>query len=115
LNKIDRLRDPQEAFIWLDEFERATPISARSGAGIPALLTAIENELYENLTELSVLLPYSEGRLISLFYEHGLIENTSHDGEAVSIEGRIPERYTREFAAYTASDPDVAAGSADEV
>jgi GTP-binding protein HflX len=37
-----------------------------------------------------VFLPYREGRLISLFHEHGLVERIEHMPEGVRISGRLP-------------------------
>jgi GTP-binding protein HflX len=97
LNKIDLLVDPQMAIEHVDEFERAVPISARDGDGIPTLLGVIENELFESMAAVKVKLPYKAGRLISLFHEHGIIENIQHSDEAVTIEGRLPYRFVSYF------------------
>jgi GTP-binding protein HflX len=97
LNKIDLLVDPQIAFERVDEFDRAVPISARNGDGIPTLLAVIENELFEAMTAVKVKLPYKAGRLISLFHEHGIVETIQHSEEAVMIEGRLPYRLLSHF------------------
>ena len=100
LNKIDLLTKPQATNDLVDDFERAVPISALTGDGIPTLLTLIEHELFEAMSPLIVHLPYKEGRLISLIHEQGMVENIKHGQNAVIIEGRVPDRLMNQFIEY---------------
>ena len=97
LNKTDLLTKPQAIEDLVDDFERAVPISALTGDGIPTLLTTIEYELFEAMSPLLVQLPYNEGRLISLIHEQGMIENIKHDQNAVIIKARVPDRLLNQF------------------
>jgi GTP-binding protein HflX len=97
LNKIDLLADPQGVFEKVDEFERAIPVSAVTGEGIPALLSVIEQELLQSMIHCKVRLPYQDGRLISLFHDHGLVEQVQHTPTGVIIEGELPRRLQGEF------------------
>jgi len=90
LNKIDLLETPEAVVDRIDEFERAVPISATTGEGIAALLTVVEQELQGNMVWCDVFLPYQEGRLISLFHEHGIVERVEHTAEGVRLTGRLP-------------------------
>ncbi len=111
-NKIDALPDDASP---LAQFPDAVPISARTGRGITKLLAAVEYELYIVMVPVSVRLPYEQGRLISLFHEHGLVENEQHIDGVVKMEGRVPQRLAWAFQPYgedsdggpkgTASDP----------
>lgn len=100
LNKIDRLRNPEAVYTVVDEFDRAVPISARTGEGVAALLSAVENELYESMLSIRVAIPYQDGRLISLFHEHGLVSQVEHRREHVEMAGRIPNRIYPTFSPY---------------
>lgn len=100
LNKIDLLPDPTSSLDRVDEFERAVPISALTGEGIPTLLSSIEFELYQSMSQVKVLLPYKAGRLISLFHEQGRIDEIQHNENAVMIEGRIPTRLASHYTDY---------------
>ena len=100
LNKIDLLTNPQSIVNRVDEFERAVPISALTGDGIPTLLTITEQELFNAMSPLIVHLPYKEGRLINLIHEQGMIENIQHGQNAVIIEGRVPDRLLNQFIEY---------------
>jgi GTP-binding protein HflX len=106
LNKIDLLDQPESAFQRVDDFDRAVPISAATGEGIPALLTALGHELFESMSPISVRLPYKAGRLISLFHQQGVIDHIEHTRSAVHIEGRLPNRYLSEFRTYEHVPPE---------
>ncbi|HBX70754.1 MAG TPA: GTPase HflX [Chloroflexi bacterium] len=100
LNKIDRLADPQAARAALETFPNAVAISALTGEGRDDLLTAVQEQLYEMFSPLEVHLPYSQGKLISLFHEQGQIERLEHGNGGVFIQGRIPGRLKAQFGAY---------------
>jgi GTP-binding protein HflX len=85
---------------WIDEFDRAVPISAIQGAGLPALLTSIEQELYLGMVPIDVGLPYEAGRLLSLMHEHGRVEQTEHTETMIHVVGRVPRHLAAEFDAY---------------
>jgi GTP-binding protein HflX len=101
LNKIDILPDRKTVLETLDEFERGVPISALSGEGIGTLLSVIEEEMYERLLSIEVKLPYREGGLISIFHEHGIVEEMNHTDSYVEMKGRIPLRLFADFKPYT--------------
>ncbi len=100
LNKIDLLADPRSALDWVDDFERAVPVSAITGAGLPSLLAALEGELLEGMAPIDVLLPYEQGRMISLFHEAGAVEQVEHLRNAVHMRGRIPKPMLADYAPF---------------
>jgi len=97
LNKIDDLPDPQAARQSLAEFPDAVAISALTSTGIPDLIQAIENQLFETYTPIKVRLPYQQGQLISLFHEQGQVALVEHGRAGVVMHGLIPGRL---FARY---------------
>ncbi len=101
LNKIDRLQDRESLIDRVDAFERAVPIAAITGEGIPGLLAAVEHELFEAMSPLEVAIPYREGRLISLFHEQGVVEGIDHREDCVVIRGRIPKRFAESMAPFS--------------
>lgn len=106
LNKTDALPEPRSVLADVDDFERAIPISARTGDGIPALKAALEHELFEGMSSVVVRVPYRVGRLISRFHEQGVVEKIEHEKEGVLIEGRLPNRLLSEYRPYLAAgDP----------
>lgn len=100
LNKIDRLPDRSLLPDLIDDFERAVPISAVTGEGVPALLNAIDQELQTQMIACKVYLPYEAGRLISLFHEQGQVHKVEHRETAVAMEGQIPFRLLGRFSRY---------------
>lgn len=100
LNKIDLLEDPNTAQQRLINFPNAIAISALTGLGISKLLAAVDHQLFESYVEISVLLPYSEGGLISLFHEQGQVEEVLHVDTGVLIKGKIPNRLRARFDEY---------------
>jgi GTP-binding protein HflX len=100
INKIDRLDDPRGARIAVEVFPDAVAISARTGEGVDDLLSAVQIQLFEMYTPLTVRLPYKEGKLISQFHEKGQIEYIEHGKGGVLIKGRIPGQFVNQFGAY---------------
>jgi len=102
LNKIDRLKQPEQAQETLQSFSKAVAISALDGSGLSDLLRLIQQELYETYTPIDIHLPYQEGGLISLFHEMGQVEFIEHERGGVHIQGRIPGRLLAQFTPWLA-------------
>jgi len=103
LNKIDRLKQPEQAQETLQSFPKAVAISGLEGSGLPDLLRLIQQELYETYTPIDIHLPYQQGALISVFHEMGQVEFIEHERGGVHIQGRIPGRLLAQFAPWQAS------------
>lgn len=101
LNKIDRLPNPEAARHAVDSFPRAVAISALTGEGIDDLLEHIQGGLYETFTPITVMLPYQEGQLISLFHEVGQVEHLDYGRKGILIKGRIPNQLITQFEPWT--------------
>ena len=103
LNKVDTLTPDMrtEARANLGEmFDEGVPISALTKAGVPDLLARVSAELYANLVPIKVLVPYTDGHIISLFHEQALVERVEHQEDGVELEGRVPERVAPRFKPY---------------
>lgn len=100
LNKIDRLPDPTAAQAVLSSYPNAVAISAANGTGFTDMMKLVERELFENYTQISVQIPYSEGQLISLFHEQGQIEQIENDRKGVFIQGLIPGRLVARYQSF---------------
>jgi GTP-binding protein HflX len=104
LNKIDLLADADEARQVEEEFDHAVSISAAKGTGVEDLLAAIEHELYENMAQIHVFLPYNAGALESLIHSHGSVEFSEHTRDGVLIQGRVPKHLVARFREYHVAD-----------
>ena len=99
-NKIDLLDETD-----LEELkENADPqslfISAKERLGFEALAEGIANGIVQNFKRLSVLLPFNEGKLVSIFHEKGHVETLEHLEEGVSINGMLPIELLSFFEPY---------------
>jgi GTP-binding protein HflX len=100
LNKIDRLPDPLAARQALAEYSDSVAISAITREGLPDLVTAIENQLFETYKPVTVRLPYTEGALISMFHEQGQVVRIEHGRGGVLIQGHIPMRLLTRYQPF---------------
>ncbi len=105
LNKIDLLSNPGAAVEWVDEFERAVPISALTGEGVEALLAAVDEELFDRLASVHVRIPYSDGKQINLFHEIGVVDQVQHTPEGVQIDGHLPKWAVSQFVRFAIPNP----------
>lgn len=101
LNKVDRFSDPKSILAYVDEYERAAPVSALHGHGVDTLMSIIEHELFESLSPIRVRLPYKQGRLIGLFHEHANVDYVEHKEECVILGGKLPSRFLIDFREFT--------------
>ena len=100
LNKMDAYAgDPAEL---ASEFPDAVCISAARRDGIETLLATVESTLEEEWPCVTVRLPYNAGELVSLFHEHGDIEDEKFSGNGTTISGRIPPHLLQRFHKYMA-------------
>ncbi|GAB4506504.1 MAG: GTPase HflX [Anaerolineales bacterium] len=90
LNKIDRLADPQIVNALRREYQNAIPISAKTGQGIDDLLRAVARMLSEQWVTVEANIPYTQGEIVALFHERGVVEREEHQGTGTHIVGRIP-------------------------
>lgn len=100
LNKIDRLPGFDPASGPLADFPNVVGISALKRQGFDALLSRIQQVLFEALTPIDIRVPYKDGQLISIFHEHGAVEKIEHEEKGVHIKGRVPARLASRFKPY---------------
>ena len=100
LNKVD-IADPEIVRNLQREESEVIPISVHSGFGIEELMRRIESALPRPKVELSVLIPYDRGDLVSRMHEHGEILSEKYLADGTSIHGLVDEAMAhqlREFA-----------------
>ncbi len=100
LNKIDLLPDPKSALEMSSEFSSSVAISALKGYGISELLDAVNQQLFETYTPLTVRLPYNEGGLLALFHDQGKIERIEQEHGGTLIKGRVPGRLVARYQEF---------------
>ena len=97
LNKVDRLPDAARLPLQASRLSDRVVISARTGAGVDALLDRVEEVLEARMVRIEVTIPYAWGELVDLFHRQGLIETESHTPAGTHIVGRIPAELVGRF------------------
>ena len=100
LNKIDLLENPDQTLEIKTRFPNTYLISALQNLGLDDLLKAISDELFNATIPIEVFIPYSEGYLISMFNEVGIIEHLTNQEFGAKIRGLIPKRMVRRYQKY---------------
>ena len=88
LNKAD-IADPEVIRLVMREEPDAYPISVHTGAGIEALIAAIEGSLPRPKVEVRTLIPYNRGDLVSRIHEEGEIICEEHLENGTSLHARV--------------------------
>jgi GTP-binding protein HflX len=88
LNKAD-IADPEVMRLVMREEPDAYPISVHTGAGIEALISAIEASLPRPKVEVRTLIPYNRGDLVSRIHEEGEIITEEHLENGTSLHARV--------------------------
>ena len=98
-NKLDLVETPaREALaIGARGRDRVFPVSALTGEGVPALLEAISLAFDEAKIELTVILPFTEGRKRAWLHQEGVViaEDQAEDGYQLTLSwtARQEKRY----------------------
>jgi GTP-binding protein HflX len=102
LNKIDALGGevPADIRAALELPEDDVPISAQTGEGLDALLVRVEALLKEQMTTVTVCIPYDRGDLVDRFHRHGQVESIEYGADGVTLRGRVPRRVAARLAQY---------------
>ncbi|MDR1689655.1 MAG: GTPase HflX [Clostridiales bacterium] len=79
-------------------------LSAKTGDGSERLTEAIENELKKLKREVTVLLPYSEGSLLSLIHKSGEVLSASHEENGTRISAYVPPELEKRVEEYVLRD-----------
>ena len=105
-NKIDRLKSDDEGLHILQcQYPDALPISAQRGDGVPAVIEALAQRFAERGTDISLCIPYTEGKALDLLHKHGIVLDTEYAAEAVHVKARLPNRYLKSVSQFLVASP----------
>ena len=99
INKADAADDMVLARLRQRE-PHSVVVSARTGAGIPELLTTVDGELPRPGVEFSALLPYERGDLVNRLHQKAEIDSLEHTAEGTMVRGRAHADLAGELAPY---------------
>jgi GTP-binding protein HflX len=75
-------------------------VSAKTGEGLNDLVAALERDLPRPEIDVTVLLPYSRGDLVSRLHDDATILTEAHTGEGTLLTARVKPDLAGELAAY---------------
>ena len=101
INKAD-IADPEVLDRLRRHEKHSIAVSARTGAGMGELIQLIAEELPRPDVQVSVLVPYHEGQLVSRIHEEGELLSSDHEEEGTRITARVNEDLAGDLARYAA-------------
>lgn len=102
-NKIDNLQTEDGLQILRSQYPDAHLISAHRGDGIAALMEALSDRFIEIGPDLSLSIPYTDGKALDLLYKHGTVLNAEYTADAIQVKARMPNRYLKSVSEFLVS------------
>ena len=101
-NKTDLARqdEPEQLEMLRERFADGLFISALKGEGTDALLSAVEELLAARQVRVVVRLPYTQGALISSFYNLAIVEDEQHTAEYTQLTGTLDREHLGTYEDY---------------
>jgi GTPase len=102
INKAD-IADPGAVARVRRREPGALVVSARTGRGLSELRSAIAEVLPRPSSEVTVLLPYDRGDLVSRIHDAGEVLEETHNGEGTLMRAQVSPLLASELAPYSAA------------
>ncbi|MFK0293986.1 GTPase HflX [Streptomyces sp. NPDC090442] len=99
VNKADAA-DPLTLQRLLRQEKRALVVSARTGKGIAELRDLLDAELPRPRVEIEVLVPYTQGALVSRAHAEGEVISEEHTADGTVLKARVHEELAAEFQPF---------------
>jgi GTP-binding protein HflX len=93
LNQVDRISEPGVLDNLLRNYSNAIPVSAKTGAGLSQLASAVSESLTQHFLDVDVETDVANGRLLAYLAHHGEVLSRTFTGNRVSIHCRLPKKY----------------------
>ncbi|GAA0036864.1 GTPase HflX [Brevibacterium casei] len=102
-NKVD-LADENVVTALRAEYPGARFVSAATGEGIAELVETIEEKLPSPNIEVSVLIPYERGDLVSKIYALGTVDHEEHGVGGTGMHAKVPAELAAELEEFRRPD-----------
>jgi GTP-binding protein HflX len=99
INKVDAA-DPLVVARLKAREPHSVVVSAKTGEGVADLLAAVEADLPRPDIEVTALVPYARGDLVSRVHDLGDVIDVEHTGEGTRMHARVGEALAGELAPY---------------
>ena len=100
LNKQDQVSDPQRLAALQRFYGAAVTISAKTGDGIPGLLTRLEEQLGLERTPVRLKVPVERSAVVAAVYRSGQVLSRKEGDSAVELTVRLSPKDKGTFADY---------------
>ena len=103
-NKIDCLEDEASMCLLRSRYPESINISARRGDGLATLRSELANRFAKTDVDVSLSLPYTEGKTLDFVYNNGETLEIDYQSDAILIKARMSERHAeglRQFMTTT--------------
>jgi GTP-binding protein HflX len=104
LNKVDCIEDSS----WVQEvqylFQNPVVLSAKSGEGIPLLMTKLTEMLAELFEEVDLILPINRMDLINLAHQEGQVYSIKYYNDTIFLRAALPARLAGKFRKESLED-----------
>ena len=104
-NKIDAVEDPELTESYLKRFPGSVAISARTGAGVSNLVTALQEALSAWRLRSRFKIPVSESALIAEIHRVGHVLELRYEGGDAVIVAHVPPQLESKLTQYSAQIP----------
>ena len=104
-NKIDRFNQREVLRLYLERFPESVAISAKSGEGVPALLSELGMMLRPVREFIVLRIPHEAAQVIARLHEVGQVIERDYDGNQARFKARIPPNFRPEFARFIVPEP----------
>ena len=102
-NKCDLL--DEEALAGLERrFSHAQFVSATTGFGIEQLISAISRAAAATEVQMTVLIPYQRGDLVSVAHGRCTVITEDHEAEGTRLQLRVAPAFASQFEPYRVSE-----------
>ncbi|MGX1854600.1 GTPase HflX [Streptomyces sp. NPDC055299] len=102
VNKADAA-DPLVLQRLLRQEKHAIAVSARTGQGMAELLELLDEELPRPQVEIDVLVPYTQGALVSRAHAEGEVISEEHTADGTVLKARVHAELAAEFEPFVAA------------
>ena len=99
-NKIDRFENRELLGKFHEKFPAAVAVSARSGEGIPELLSEIGTQLRPIREFVELEVPHDKPAVVARIHEVGQVVERKYNGTGTRLKARIPPHFHGEFAPF---------------
>jgi GTP-binding protein HflX len=103
-NKCDLLPPGAVMSRFLERHPHAVVISAKSGEGLPALLSELGAALRPIREFLELSVPHEKADVIARLHEVGQVVERDYEGETARFKARIPPHFHHEFKNYVVKE-----------